>query len=207
MSLAMRVSERVGSALEKRTSRRGLLTKAALAGTALAVAPVDYLIRPADAFQAICGPDNTADQGYTVFCCSLNDGVNECPPGTFAGGWWKADASPYCCVDGKPSARYYIDCQAECSHCSGGSFGHFCSPGCSSCQCHNGSGSCDRRRVCCAQFRYGQCHTEIDLCGAVACRVVTCTPPYELFDSCSASAATDNSTALHTAPCLSPAGC
>ena len=28
--------------------------------------------------------------GWTVFCCTINKGVNACPPGSFAAGWWKA---------------------------------------------------------------------------------------------------------------------
>lgn len=207
MSLVDRLTAAAAEGVGRRSGRRGFLVRAALVSTAAVVAPSEFLLRPASAYAAICGPDTSASAGYTVFCCSVNGGVNECPPGTFAGGWWKADASPYCCSGGQPGPRYYIDCQAECTHCSASAFGHFCTPGCSSCQCGQGSGSCDQRRQCCNQFRYGQCHTEIDLCGAVACRVVTCTPPYDLFPECSASSATDNSTALHSAPCLSPRGC
>jgi hypothetical protein len=39
----------------------------------------------------------------------------------------------------------------------------------------------------------------------VACRVVTCTPPYLIFPSCGRTTLFDNTTANHTAPCLTGA--
>jgi hypothetical protein len=204
MTFSTKASGAVADVLQRKTSRRGFLARTAMFGTAAAVAPADIVLRPMTAYAAVCGPNATAASGYTVFCCSINDGANECPTGTFAAGWWKADSSPYCCKGGRPQARYYVDCNARC-HCGGG--GHFCYDGCSSCSCTHGTGSCDERRQCCNVFRYGQCHTEMPMVGAVACRVVTCTPPYELFDECSRSSATDDTTGLHTAPCLSPRGC
>ena len=46
MSPAARLAGALGSLLERRTSRRGVLARAALAGSAFAVAPVRYLVRP-----------------------------------------------------------------------------------------------------------------------------------------------------------------
>ena len=195
--------------LESRTSRRGFLARAAVVGSAVASAPLQFLLRPGTAYAAVCGIDSTCGSGYTVFCCTVNDGVNKCPPGTFVGGWWKADGSSYCCNDGRPGARYYIDCQGECTKCSTGCGGYnsFCRSGCVNCSCRCGdSSSCDQRKVCCNYFRYGQCHQEKACGGPVACRVVTCTPPYKLYPSCTSTSRTDNRTANHTAPCLSP-GC
>jgi hypothetical protein len=51
-------------------------------------------------------------------------------------------------------------------------------------------------------FRYGQCNTHIECYGAIACRIVTCTPPYELFD-CDDTALWDDSTANHASSCNS----
>src|SRR5687768_16928680 len=169
-----------------------------------------YLLKPGTAYAAVCGIDSTCAGGYAVFCCTVNDGINKCPPGTFVGGWWKADSSAYCCsADGSPQPRYYIDCQGECTSCSSGCGGYnsFCSSGCVNCErrCHGGD-TCDQRRVCWNYFRYGQCHQEIACGGPVACRVVTCTPPYRLYGACTSTSATDNRTASHTAPCLGP-GC
>src|SRR5262249_53222480 len=59
-------------------------------------------------------------------------------------------------------------------------------------------GGCDARRIYCNYFRYGQCHQEIGITGPIACRVVTCVPPYTISDyACSTAAAVDNSTAEH----------
>ncbi|MGI8665291.1 MAG: twin-arginine translocation signal domain-containing protein [Jatrophihabitans sp.] len=168
------------------TSRRGFLGGAALVGAALAVDPWGYLSRPASAIDAICGSDSSCAAGYTVFCCTINAGRNTCPPDSFIGGWWKADNSSFC----GGSARYYIDCNAYRD-------GRY--------SCHCNTTTCDQRRVACNQFRYGQCNTQIPYSntGTVLCRVISCTPPWVQYGGvCSSSAATDNNTASHTAPCL-----
>ena len=189
-------------------TRRGFLMGTAVVGTALAVAPRKYVLTPGTAYNAVCGPAPGYNDGYTAFCCTIYRGVNKCPPGTFAGGWWRADGSSYCCSGGRPGTRYYIDCQAECTGCTSGCGGQgsFCSGGCWNCSPHAANnGTCDQRRVCANVFRYGQCHQEIACSGPVACRMVTCTPPYQLYRECTATSATDDNTAQHTAPCLSGA--
>jgi hypothetical protein len=56
--------------------------------------------------------------------------------------------------------------------------------------------------VFCNYFRYGQCHTEITISGPIACRVVSCTPPYAVAgNACLTTPAVDNSTAEHAANC------
>lgn len=195
--------ERASRLLAARTSRRGFLARAAVVGSALAVAPTRYVLEPGTAYAAVCGPGADCGSGWTAFCCTVA-GTNTCPPGTFVGGWWKADNSSYCC--GK--VRYYIDCQAKCTGCRSGCGGRnsFCNAGCVNCSRRCASGSCDRRRVCWNYFRYGQCYQEIACAGPVYCRMVTCTPPYRLFAECGSSSATDNRTANHTAPCLGGCG-
>ena len=202
----MRLLERSTAVLEKRTSRRGFLARTALVGSALAVAPTAYLLRPGSAYAAVCGDGASCSSGWTAFCCTVNNGVNRCPPGTFAGGWWKADGSAFCCEGGQRRPRYIIDCHGECTGCSTGcDRGHFCADNCRSCRCRcAGNSTCDQRKTCCNDFRYGQCHQEIGCTGPVACRMVTCTPPYDLYDSCGSSSATDNRTVSHSAPCLAP---
>ena len=186
------LAEKSSAALQSRTSRRGFLVRSALAGSALAVSPLRYLLRPVTAYAAICGCagydcncGSSCCDGYTEFCCAVNGGQNACPPGTFEAGWWRADGSQFC--DGP---RYYTDCNARCGS------------GACSCQCTGGD--CDNRRTCCNVFRYGQCNQQIECYGAIACRVVTCTPPYELFN-CEATTLWDDSTANHTSNCASPA--
>jgi len=199
-TLVERAARTLGS---RSTSRRSFLARVAVVGSALLAAPLDFILRPTTAYAAICGPAASCANGYTVFCCTVNRGLNRCPPGMFVGGWWKADNSTYCCDEaGRPAARYYIDCHPRCT-CDDGS-GNFCAPTCIACTCRCNDATCDQRRVCCNNFRYGQCHTEIARSGPVACRVVTCIPPYQLFDDCGPTLRIDDFTAQQTAPCLSP---
>lgn len=150
--------ERTGELLERRTTRRGLLARTTLAGSALAVAPSLYVLRPVSAYAAICGCagqncgcGSACCDGYTEFCCTLT-GLDACPPGAFAGGWWKADGSPYC--DGP---RYYVDCHSRCTcedACAGG--GSFCGGSCDPLACRCANGDCGLRQSGCVSFRYGQ---------------------------------------------------
>jgi len=197
--------DRAAAALGARTSRRGFLARSSLVATALAVAPAEYVLRPGTAYGAICGCvgqsctcGSACCDGYTEFCCTLHHGSNTCPPGTFAGGWWKADGSAYCA-----GPRYYVDCHAECS-CTDGCGGgyHFCSNQCDGLDCGCALGDCNHRRAGCVTFRYGQCHTDISCAGRIACRVVTCTPAYLLDNACGSNSFTDDFTANHNAPCL-----
>jgi hypothetical protein len=199
------LTERASSALARRTTRRGFLARSAIVGSAMTAAPLRYLLRPGSAYAAICGchgqdcgcGDLCCD-GYTQFCCTINDGLNTCPPGSFAGGWWKADGSVYC-----SGPRYYIDCVANCDCSSGCESSHFCVPACDGETCSCALGDCHNRHVSCTTFRYGQCHQEIACSGRIVCRVVSCTPAWLLDDSCSTSSATDDFTANHNADCPS----
>ena len=169
-------------------SRRSFLAKAAVLGAALATNPLQWILKPGTAYANVCGDGVGCGTCWTVFCCPVNNGANTCPEGTFAAGWWKADASAFC----GGVARYYIDCNRLPSQ-----------PGACSCiSCHGGNGTCDQRRYCCNVFRYGQCHTEIPGVTPVVCRVITCTPPWQWDPTCSTSPRTDNRTGQHTAPCL-----
>ena len=193
-SLSQRAVDTVSGWLGRRTSRRGFLLRAGVVGTALAVDPKGYVLRPGTAYAAVCGPGSSATSGWTVFCATINNGVNACPPGSIAAGWWKADGASLC--GGK--ARYIIDCNASCSRCTTrGARAGICSSSCWSCSCQSGlPGTCDQRKVCCNAFRYGQCNQEVGQIGGVHCRVVSCTPPWR-FEDCSTAPATDNRTVDH----------
>jgi hypothetical protein len=193
-TLGQRAVDRVTGFLSGRTSRRGFLVRAGLLGTALAVDPKGYVLRPGTAYAAVCGPGSGATSGWTVFCATINDGVNACPEGSIAAGWWKADGASLC--GGK--ARYIIDCNATCASCTTpGARPGICSSSCWSCSCESGlPGTCDQRKVCCNAFRYGQCNMDVRQVGGVHCRVVSCTPPWE-FEDCSTAPATDNRTRDH----------
>lgn len=192
--------ERAAAVLDRGPSRRSVLVRAAMVGSALSVSPLTFLLRPVTAYATVCGTDSTCESGYTAFCCTINNGINRCPPGSIVGGWWKSDNSGFCCG----SARYYIDCHSVCS-CGCESGRNFCGEGCLNCSCGCGpSGQCDQRRVCCNNFRYGQCNQAISCTGPVWCRVVTCTPPWQVPAwNCSPTSATDQRTNGHSAPCLS----
>ena len=194
-SLTQRAADTVTGWLERRTSRRGFLVRAGIVGSALAVDTVGFALRPGTAYASVCGPGASCSTGWTVFCATINHGVNACPPGSIAAGWWKADGASLC--GGK--ARYIVDCNATCSRCSGGGGGSgICSKGCWSCSCSCGpSTGCDQRKTCCNAFRYGQCHQEVAQVGGVHCRVVSCTPPWK-WEACSTAPATDNRTRDHT---------
>jgi hypothetical protein len=198
----MSLVDKAGAFLAARTTRRSFIARTTLAATAMSVGPLEFLLKPVAAYAYLCSqcasPSCNCDQlccdGYTQFCCTINSGVNACPEGTFAGGWWKADGSVYC-----SGARYYIDCMGECHGCSCGG-GNFC-PSCDDMVCECALNDCNNRHVGCALFRYGQCNEQISCSGRISCRVVSCTPPWELYPSCSTVSYTDDSTANHYAPC------
>src|SRR5262245_30295052 len=184
---------KVSRVLERGTSRRGFLVGSAMVGSAVAATGYDFSTKPGSAYShstdCACG---ACTDGYSEFWRSLTIGLNVCPTGSFAGGWWRADHSSFC----GGGTRYYIDCMQNC--CGPGIGGGFCQ-GCVECRCANG---CDTRRVYCNYFRYGQCHQEIPISGPIACRVVSCTPPYAIARyACSTVAAVDNATAEHSANC------
>jgi hypothetical protein len=180
-------------------TRRNLLVGATVAAAALATKPKEFALRPVGAFATICGPGNVASAGWTVFCCTINKGVNACPPGSFAAGWWKAADSSWC----GSGYRYIVDCNASCSRCTTGcGTSGLCSSSCWSCSCGSGStATCDQRRVCCNAFRYGQCNTQVRCSGGVHCRVVSCVAPYK-WANCTTTSLVDNRTSEHSAPCL-----
>ncbi len=199
-SLSVRLVDKVARGLGA-VSRRGFLLQAAVVGSALVADPKRYVLTPVSAYSSLCGPAATLSSGYTVFCCTVNNGRNTCPPGSFAAGWWKAAHSSWCCG----GYRYIVDCNATCTSC-GCSGGHICSRSCWSCRCgHGSSATCDQRRYCCNGFRYGQCNTQVRCSGGVVCRVVSCVPPYK-WDNCTTTSLSDDTTAEHNAPCLQGCG-
>lgn len=200
------VVDRAARFLSRRLNRRSFVTRSALAGSALAVAPKNYILRPGTAHAAICSCSGSSCDcnslccdGYTDFCCALN-GTNACPPGTLLGGWWKVDNSSFCTTGGATGPRYYMDCNYTCGDCGCGSNG-ICSRACAGadCGCHLG---CDHRKLGCTGFRYGQCNQDIACLGPILCRVVTCTPPWAIDSTCGTTVRTDNNTRFHSAPCL-----
>jgi hypothetical protein len=194
VSPASRIASAVGALLERRTSRRGVLARAAVAGSAFAVAPVRYLVRPGSALAVIapqhCPPGAKCNDGYTAFCCEIERGLNTCPENTFVAGWWKCtdyQGSGLCHDQGY---RYYLDC----NRVPGRRF-----PG--GCQC--AQGDCHRRRVDCNRFRYGQCNPHVGGTTEVVCRLVICQHPGRVPGlNCNHTEMVDNNTCVHEANCL-----
>jgi len=179
--------------IERRSSRRGFLARSALAGSAFAVAPVRYLVRPGTAW-AVQRPTSCSSglctDGYTAFCCELEHGKNVCPSGTYIAGWWKCTSyrgAGLCHAEG---VRYYLDCNRIPGHAYPGG-----------CQCANGS--CRNRRVACNLFCYGQCNTQVAFTTEVVCRLVICQNPSTVHElNCNATEMVDDNTCGHEAGCL-----
>jgi hypothetical protein len=184
----------LGSMLERRTSRRGLFARSAVAGAAFAVAPVRYLLRPETAWAVVTSADcpgtSRCNDGYTAFCCEIEHGENRCPAGTYVAGWWKCTdyrGAGLCAAEG---VRYYLDC----NRVPGVPY-----PG--GCQCANGN--CGERGVDCNLFRYGQCNTQVRYTTEVVCRLVICENPATVAGlNCNGTRMVDNATCRHEAGCL-----
>ncbi len=193
MTLTERLATSLGGLLERRMSRRGALARAAVAGSAFAVAPVRYLVRPGDAWAVVRPADcqsGKCTDGYTAFCCEIERGRNTCPRNTYVAGWWKCTAYTGGGLCHDEGVRYYVDCNRLPGH----SF-----PG--GCQC--AQSDCGRRRVDCNHFRYGQCNTQVHGTTEVVCRLVICQNPASVDGmSCNATEMVDDFTCNHEAGCL-----
>lgn len=190
----MSLLEQLCASLERRTSRSGFLVRSAVVGSALAVAPLRYLLRPQTALAAIVRPGDCAgglcSDGWTDFCCAITGGENMCPPYSFVGGWWKCTdyRGHRLCAD--EGVRYYLDCNRLPGHEIPGG-------------CHCASGSCEHRRVGCNVFRYGQCNTQIEAVTEVVCRVVLCEHPASIPAlNCNGTNLVNNLTCGHESDCL-----
>jgi len=197
------IADRLATLLARRVDRRGVLTRSALVGTALAAAPSDFILRPRSAYAAICRCSGSSCDcgspccdGYTEFCCTIS-GRNQCPPGSQLGGWWKVEGSSFC----GSAPRYYLDCNAPCHDCGCGP-GGICGGECSGTPCGCANGDCRNRKAGCVGFRYGQCNQQVACLGPIICRVVTCIPPWEIDGTCTTAVRTDENTRYHDAPCL-----
>jgi hypothetical protein len=193
-AMSERLVRALGALIERRTSRRSLLARSALAGAALAVAPVRYLVRPDSAWAVLTSADcpggSLCNDGYSAFCCEIQDGHNRCPAGTYVGGWWKCtdyQGGGLCQEEG---VRYYLDCNRIPG------IGY---PG--GCQCANGS--CEQRIIDCNLFRYGQCNTDVVYTTEVVCRLVVCQNPATVPGlNCNGTLMVDNAVCGHQAGCL-----
>lgn len=201
MSFTETITDRAADILDRRSSRRGFLSRTAVVGSAFSVAGPTYVLRPTSAYAAVCSClgrscdcGSLCCDGYTEFCCAIY-GQNSCPTNTILAGWWKVDNSHFC----NGAARYYMDCNKRSPNCGCGAAG-VCRGTDTRCQCR----SCGNRKDGCTTFRYGNCNNHVTCVGPIMCRVVTCSKPWELDPGCSTVARTDNNTRYHHRPCLDP---
>jgi hypothetical protein len=193
-AMSERLARALGGLIERRTSRRGLIARSALAGAAFAVAPIRYLVRPGTAWAVLgsgdCPGDSLCNDGYSAFCCEVQHGHNRCPAGTYVGGWWKCTDYQGGGLCQEHGVRYYLDC----NRIPGVGF-----PG--GCQCANGN--CNERVVDCNLFRYGQCNTDVATTTEVVCRIVICQNPATVAGlNCNGTLMIDNAVCAHEAGCL-----
>jgi hypothetical protein len=182
------------SVMERRVSRRGFLSRMALGGSALAVAPIRFLTRPLSAEQTVhcsdCSSGSLCCDGWTAFCCQVTAGnSNFCPPNTYRGGWWKCTSYRGTNLCDPQNIRYLIDCNLLP--------GNSCSEG-----CHCANNDCGQRSTCCNVFKYGQCHVEITQITPIVCRMVRCRNPCEIWPDCNCTYKQDDNTCAHEAGCL-----
>ena len=187
--------DRASRLLERKVSRRGVLAKMALGGSALAVAPLRFALRPGTAEGTItcsnCSPGQLCCDGWTSFCCTINPGQNDCPPYSFIAGWWKCTNYKGAGACAKEGVRYYLDCNRLPSQsCPGG--------------CHCANDACVNRRTCCNVFRYGQCNTQIPGVTEVVCRIIKCVNPCQLYSFCNCTYKEENAVCQQEEPCLPP---
>jgi hypothetical protein len=194
-TMALRLADSSARALEARFSRRSALIRFAVAGSALSIAPLRYLLYPGTALGVVV-PGDCADglctDGYTSFCCEINQGINGCPADTFIGGWWMCTDYRGTQLCQGTGVRYYIDCNSI----PGRPF-----PG--GCRCTGND--CSNRRQNCNVFRYGQCNTDVKGTTPVVCRVVACENPGLIPGlGCSSAVMVDDAVCGHEAGCLEP---
>jgi hypothetical protein len=192
--LTERFATSLGSLLERRISRRSAISRAAVAGSAFAVAPLRYLLRPGTAWAVItpgdCSDGALCNDGYSAFCCEIADGHNRCPKGTYVAGWWKCTDYAGGGLCEREGVRYYLDCNNFPGH-----------PFPGGCRC--AGEDCNNRRIACNFFRYGQCNTEIEGVSDVVCRLVVCQNPATISGwGCNRTLMIDNATCGHEAKCL-----
>jgi hypothetical protein len=201
------VFEKTVSALGQRVSRRNLLVRAAVAGSALAVAPIRYLTEPISASTLVtcsnCSSSAACSGGYSTFCCTLT-GSNSCPSYTELGGWWKCTNYTGTKMCDAQNVRWYVDCNRKSGqNCPTGTVRPYGVTGSCPSQCHCANDNCSQRKTCCNNFKYGQCNVNSPVT-QVVCRVVKCTRPCDVWpNQCNCSPyAEDNNTCSHEAGCL-----
>lgn len=225
-SVAARISAGIAASVESLLPDASILLRGTLAATALAVAPLRYLLQP-NAAPALVTPVAPAsvtpkDCKTGTFSCPCGESGCTCSCGcktTYNGDLCTEGYTAFCCQLGGednyhcpsyawPGGWWKCECYAGTGLCSTTNVKYLVD--CNTCKktncphgCHCAGDKCANRRTCCFNFRYGQCHTERTCTGWVVCRLVTCINPANIDClSCDNTVMVDDCTCRQTAPCL-----
>jgi hypothetical protein len=180
--LSQQLAETLSFEANDRLPRRSFLVRAAVAGASFSFAPAT-LFRRATAAQTCCtvGGKNcncgsNCCDNWSIACCNIPGGSNQCPGGTAPSGFWR-------CFDSSCPNNYmhYIDCSVKQD-----SSVHACADGCRCSQM-----DCGNHRTCCFDTNTdgwpGLCDFPGGLgnAGKIRCRVITCTNPHDFNSACS----------------------
>lgn len=212
-----RLVDSVSPKIERRISRRNLLTKLTKAGTILSLTPVAYVMRPtpaaadispdgidpSDYFGDVPGTgdiDDLAEDGNTLIAGTK--------PGDCSGQTCSTDPNTaFCCgltgrnycPSGTHKSGWWKCSYAGCA--SGTRYFIDCNVGpASSCTCHCANQKCSHRKVCCNSREWFNCNSYLTL-GRIKCRIVRCKNPGNIWAECSKSGVVSN-TCGDTAGCL-----
>jgi hypothetical protein len=161
--MSQRLVDRASSYLESRSSRRSFLMRTAVVGSALAAAPLQYLLKPGTAYAAVCGDGASCSQRLDGFCCTSTTASTAARP------------APSSAAGGRPTRRR----SAARAGAAAAALHHRLprrvhrrlrlEPLLPLRRCADlplplrGTSTCDQRKTCCNNFRYGQCHQEMKL--------------------------------------------
>jgi hypothetical protein len=156
-NVATSIVDKTAGLIERRTSRRGLLVRLTVLGSALTLGPVRYLLYPETALAACSGCANPCPSACggscactstccsspnSTFCCTKY-GSNVCPGGSDLCGSWSC---------GNTSLKMMDCCYPQST--------------CGSCRCEGGN--CGNRRTCCFSQEWTNCGGNS---GVIDCRI------------------------------------
>ena len=200
-------STAVARGLRPGSRRRSFLAQTAVVGSALVVDPQGLRAHPGNApTPASAARTPRPAAGYTVFCCTVNNGVNACPPGTLHRRL----------VEGRRLVLVLRSATAtsstatpRCSKCTTGCSGdNICDKQVLEllAAASGSTATCDQRRDCCNAFRYGQCNTQVQVQRRRAPAAWSAASRRTSGTNCTTTSLSDNATAEHNAPCLQGCG-
>ena len=198
MSVAEKVVGVVSSGLSSRSSRRGFLFRSTLVGSALALNPWRFLLRPGHRVRGVVRTGRELLVGLDRLLLLDQRGQQLVSPRKHPGRL--VEDRPVGLLRRRRALHHRLqrDLRHRAAAAAAASARRVVTTAAAIAAPDRATSAC----VCCNQFRYGQCHQELACVGPVVCRVASCRPPWEVDPTCTTASATANETALHTAPCL-----